>query len=340
MPNWVYNTINNYPKELYEEYKSDNGESAIDFQKIIPEPEEIINTASGSTEDIAKKIYAFRVYQGDRTELSSPLRYDPKNPLRETIQNIAKTTAEDIGYLAIKNPDKSLNNIFGSEDPNDDENTRTTKKFLKRRYDRYVSIFGNERYSDCDIDQAHENFIAVTNKDFEDSKNDDRYYSDIHKKYENIEAYGKHLAELKEKYGYDNWYDWQCAHWGTKWNACHSDYDKDNETLRFNTAWSIPYPIIAKIAQDHPEVKLDGYSDEECNQWFDEYTTENGEVHINATGEIIYEFDKDGNITEPIENREVIDPPEVITYKEIVISSKEEFEKMQKAAENLKASIV
>ena len=85
--------------------------------------------------------------------------------------------------------------------------------------------------------------------------------------------------------------------------------------VKFDTAWSIPYQIISKIAQDNPDAKLDGYSEEEQG-WFDEYRTENGEVHVTCHGELAY-FDEDGNELEtPDEQREEVD--EVITYDDYV----------------------
>ena len=50
------------------------------------------------------------------------------------------------------------------------------------------------------------------------------------------------------KYGSTTWYDWACAHWGTKWNACDSFIDKDNDTITFETAWSCPAPILKELA--------------------------------------------------------------------------------------------
>ena len=52
--------------------------------------------------------------------------------------------------------------------------------------------------------------------------------------------------------GIPNWYDWQCENWGTKWNA----YDQSIEDqgygsfeIRFDTAWSPPFPIIEALKE-------------------------------------------------------------------------------------------
>lgn len=71
-------------------------------------------------------------------------------------------------------------------------------------------------------------------------------------------------------YGYDTWYDWSCANWGTKWNAYDAFFDEENNTITFNTAWSCPLPILDKLAEicyEH-EVEFSGkWSDEDrgCN---------------------------------------------------------------------------
>jgi len=53
--------------------------------------------------------------------------------------------------------------------------------------------------------------------------------------------------ELINNYGYDNWYDWCVANWGTKWNA--SDCHIDESGTSFTTAWAPPNPIVAKLAE-------------------------------------------------------------------------------------------
>lgn len=52
-------------------------------------------------------------------------------------------------------------------------------------------------------------------------------------------------ANLK-KYGFSNWYDFQVARWGTKWDAYEIDTladTGDTLTLTFDTAWSPPVGI-------------------------------------------------------------------------------------------------
>lgn len=63
--------------------------------------------------------------------------------------------------------------------------------------------------------------------------------------------------ELIEKYGYNNWYGWAVANWGTKWNAY--DYIKTgrNKIIGFNTAWASPLLVfqeMAKILSEQVEI--------------------------------------------------------------------------------------
>jgi hypothetical protein len=66
------------------------------------------------------------------------------------------------------------------------------------------------------------------------------------------------LDEIKARLGYDNWYDWCNDKWGTKWDACHSEYSKDGElvTIRFDTAWSEPQPVIRALVRKYPTLRF------------------------------------------------------------------------------------
>ena len=67
---------------------------------------------------------------------------------------------------------------------------------------------------------------------------------------------------LKEKFGFDNWYDWRYQHWGTKWNADEVVIN-DNE-ITFNTAWNTPEPIFIKLSEMFPMVTFEvEFSDED-----------------------------------------------------------------------------
>lgn len=57
----------------------------------------------------------------------------------------------------------------------------------------------------------------------------------------------------RELYGENNWYDWSCSNWGTKWNAYHFHTgDLENDTIFFDTAWATVPTIIAKLSSIFP----------------------------------------------------------------------------------------
>lgn len=60
----------------------------------------------------------------------------------------------------------------------------------------------------------------------------------------------------------DGWYNWNCNHWGTKWDASESYVDnideidelddEDDLVVMFNTAWSAPEPWYQKLSEIIP----------------------------------------------------------------------------------------
>lgn len=57
-------------------------------------------------------------------------------------------------------------------------------------------------------------------------------------------------AEMKAKYGYASWYDWNIANWGTKWDLCDvakTRVDDNTIQLNFDTAWSPPIEAYEKL---------------------------------------------------------------------------------------------
>jgi hypothetical protein len=81
--------------------------------------------------------------------------------------------------------------------------------------------------------------------------------------------------DLKKKYGADNWYDWTCNNWGTKWNAYEVYVDGDE--ISFDTAWSTPEPIFRKLSEQHPDVLIHvQYADEDFGYNVGEYKFKGG----------------------------------------------------------------
>lgn len=59
-------------------------------------------------------------------------------------------------------------------------------------------------------------------------------------------------AANKEKHGFESWYDWNVANWGTKWDLCEvgvDRHDANNITLTFDTAWSPPIEAYAVLEE-------------------------------------------------------------------------------------------
>lgn len=65
----------------------------------------------------------------------------------------------------------------------------------------------------------------------------------------------KMQANLLEKYGTDNWYDWAHIHWHTKW-GCY-DNDIDGTCYNFATAWGLfDLDILEDFALTFPDFEL------------------------------------------------------------------------------------
>lgn len=75
---------------------------------------------------------------------------------------------------------------------------------------------------------------------------------------------------------FTNWYDWSCAYWGTKWNACDTRV-KDN-FLAFDTAWSPPDDeIFRKISESLKDPIYVCYTEEQITAFAGEQIFYHGE---------------------------------------------------------------
>lgn len=63
-----------------------------------------------------------------------------------------------------------------------------------------------------------------------------------------------------EKYGYGNWYDFQVANWGTKWDVEGDAIERDEDGLGFSgsfeSAWAPPIRIAEALVEQGFEVTL------------------------------------------------------------------------------------
>lgn len=116
------------------------------------------------------------------------------------------------------------------------------------------------------------------------------------------------------KYGFESWFDWCNAKWGTKWNAMQTE--KEEDYISFSTAWSTPLPIFEKMIKINPDTWFQvKYYDENTGnncgiieyfphieplQPFDnvasvEYDNETGELKVLKTALISKDLAKDWN---------------------------------------------
>jgi hypothetical protein len=84
-----------------------------------------------------------------------------------------------------------------------------------------------------------------------------------------------------------NWYNFNVREWGTKWDARDVELLDDDETYlqyKFDTAWSPPTEVIAKLAEQNPNLNITLEYREEQG-W-------GGEIAFNgSTAEVVKEWD-------------------------------------------------
>ena len=231
--------------------------------------------------------------------------YHAPRSIRESMEHYYDRNIADFGKMAVSNPDKPLNDIItNSYDKKKLEDLRTIYGDLDAK-NSDVGIERLDRYTNYIENSYHETHDRDKNSMLSDS------IQNLMETYPTLVDLGRHYTDCKEKYGFDNWYDWRVANWGTKWNASDTNYD--GETIHFDTAWSVPHPIIAKIAEEFPETKLYGRSDEESG-WFEEYYTKDGKLGV-VGGEI--EYDEDTDTSEDVYDDGITEPSTYETYEEI-----------------------
>lgn len=86
-----------------------------------------------------------------------------------------------------------------------------------------------------------------------------------------------------KKYGFKNWYDFQVANWGTKWNACEveemhelDDTGYGTAVYSFATAWSPPDGVVKAMSKMFPNLDFCMECREESGEWNVELRFKNG----------------------------------------------------------------
>lgn len=66
-----------------------------------------------------------------------------------------------------------------------------------------------------------------------------------------------------------NWHSWNVENWGTKWNCYDQTCGIENGRafIQFDTAWSVPYPILAAFCNKFQIPFEHRYYDEGSNFW-------------------------------------------------------------------------
>ena len=88
-----------------------------------------------------------------------------------------------------------------------------------------------------------------------------------------------------------NWYNWNVANWGVKWDAGNVDMNDITSELQaskgtkalylaWDSPWSIPEPGLAKMIEKWPKLTFDGRSEEEQG-WGARWYGEDGQMSIN-----------------------------------------------------------
>jgi len=100
----------------------------------------------------------------------------------------------------------------------------------------------------------------------------------------NLEEGQMALDNLRD-YGHQDWYSWSTSNWGTKWNA-YEQYPREGGAIKFETAWSTPYPVIEAVSLKFPEaVFFLRYADEDFGHNCGEYTFQGGDLVEETTPE-------------------------------------------------------
>ncbi len=99
-----------------------------------------------------------------------------------------------------------------------------------------------------------------------------------------VYAYGKRNLDNVIEYGHANWYDWNIANWGTKWNADNTMIN--GKEIDFETAWDPPLAFVEALSKKYPEATFHlDFADEQICVYCGECDMENG----NLKNEIVFD---------------------------------------------------
>lgn len=127
----------------------------------------------------------------------------------------------------------------------------------------------------------------------------------------------KEREDCAEK-GIPNWYDWQSANWGTKWDTCDGQWEYEDAgegeailTGSFQTAWAPPIGVYEHAQEAHPELYIYAMYYEPGCAFAGIWETDMGEDHYSLDGskadlekELPDELNSEFGITENMEEEE------------------------------------
>ena len=111
---------------------------------------------------------------------------------------------------------------------------------------------------------------------------------------------GKAYVENYRLYGATTRYDWSIYNWGTKWNSCETSMTRTSPnscTITFDTAWSMPQPIIERMIERYPQLSFRGkFADEDLGYNCGKWASDNGKLCIYDTDNLrlaceVWEYD-------------------------------------------------
>lgn len=128
-----------------------------------------------------------------------------------------------------------------------------------------------------------------------------------------------HLAQMDRNvalYGYKDWYDWNIANWGTKWDFALENIervDANTVTAAFDSAWAPPTGAYEKLCALGFEIEAMYYEPGMCfvgkwtgneDDYFDDYFEYGGETSETVRAAIGEELDDYFNISESMKEWE------------------------------------
>jgi hypothetical protein len=136
--------------------------------------------------------------------------------------------------------------------------------------------------SELEGTQSPEKIISQKEYDAQEKRIAEGKLTEIEKRHGLSRGITKAMSkDFLKRFGANNWYNWRCDKWGTKWGAY--EVTIDGNMIGFSTAWSTPFNIMIALSKKYPKVTFKvEFADEDFGQNVGEYHLKNGtEVYEN-----------------------------------------------------------